>query len=177
MSETPRQGGRHRLRAALVLTCALLVACTDSPRDSDLLQLFWTEPQNLLAVTRLPSGIGIADTPVLVLSLSEAPESPLRILRLPLQPVRPSAPISGSFRLNPKDHRRFLAMQERVVASLGSHAMVNVGLEVAYCAQTGVPPAKDRPVAELMDSGSGRLLMVRPSAETARSLQERLPAC
>lgn len=145
-----------------------------SPQDRALAQLFWVAPRDLSARTDVPQGLGVDGRPRLVITLQTGESAPI-VRRFTLEHGARSGNVTV-WQLRGADYRRFTDAQQRVVASIGTQAMVDVGLEVAYCA-TDSPAGSGRPLAELHDRESGTVMMSQPAAVSARALQPTLPAC
>lgn len=156
-----------------------LLSCTGpTAEDRALFHLFWVSPENLMARTKLPAGLGVAAHPSLVMTLIEAPERPAREATFRLVPTKSSQGSEGPvYLLARKDHGRFRGFQDRVVASIGPEARINVRLDIAYCADLTTSPGMGPPVAQVIDASDGTVMMTRPASSNARSLQPLLPSC
>ncbi|WP_138466486.1 hypothetical protein [Poseidonocella sp. HB161398] len=161
--------------AALAGLLALLGACAaPTGQNESLAQLFWTSPSHLEASTRLPEGLGTAGPVRLVMVLKETGGTAARQQSFTLAPVSGR---DGAHRLERKDHRRFTQFQNRVVASIGAQAQVNVELLVPYCRKPGESPGQGAPVVVLSDVSDGSVLMSSPAPVSARQMYSKLPDC
>lgn len=135
MARAAAGAARRRLvQIGLGLALAGCVAAT--PEDHALFQMFWVQPQDLLARPHVPAGLGLAAPPSLVMTLSEAADRPAREAAFRLEARAEAA----GYGLARRDYRRFRSFQDRVVASIGPTARIAVRLDIAYCADPATPP-------------------------------------
>lgn len=161
------------------MALALAAGCV-GPTDQDraLFQLFWLSPQSLQTRVEIPDGLGIANPPILVLSLTESAEHPVRQRSFRMVPAAGTTDAgSAAYHLARGDYARFRAFQDRVIASIGPTASISVRLDIGYCANFSETPGMGPPVAKLIDTQTGTVLMVRPASASARALQPTLPPC
>lgn len=161
-------------RRLLVLIAAVLIGCAaPGADDRALFHLFWVEPGDLMARTHVPDGLGIAAPPQLIMTLSTSPERAPRESAFRLTPTSEA----DHYVLAARDHRRFRRFQDRVVASIAPSASIAVRIDIAYCADTSRSPGSGPPVVEVVDLSDGTVMMTRPAATTAHTLQPQLPPC
>ncbi|MBE3639168.1 hypothetical protein [Mangrovicoccus algicola] len=172
MSE-PRRWGAALAAAAGLLGLAGCAGPAAQDREA-LAKLFWTPPASLAAETRLPEGLGTAGPIRLVMVLEETGGGAARSESFTLAPPEGGA---QGHRLRRADYRRFSQFQNRVVASIGLQAQVDVELMVPYCRKPAQAPGSGAPVVALADLRDGSVLMSSAAPVSARGMYAQLPAC